>query len=80
MEGLKIIGTTIVTFVALYFTFQKNDKDKLTDKLEKKADKQEMTDEIRRLHERIDKKADESAMCRMESKIEAIYNRLINDK
>ena len=79
MDLLKTIATSTVTFLALYFTFQKNDKDKMNDKIDKKMDYETHKQDIERLHNRIDKKADESAICRIEAKLDSLIDYLLKN-
>lgn len=79
LDFLKTIATSAVTFLALYFTFQKNDKDKMNDKIDKKMDSEAHKQDIERLHNRIDKKADESAIGRIEAKLDSVIDYLLKN-
>lgn len=79
MDLLKIIGTSAATFLTLYFTFQKNDKDKMNDKIDKKQDSETHKQDIERLHSRIDKKADEAHICRIEAKLDSLMDYLLKN-
>ena len=79
MDFFKTIATSAVTFLALYFTFQKNDKDKMNDKIDKKMDSEMHKQDIERLHNRIDKKADESAIGRIEAKLDSVIDYLLKN-
>lgn len=79
MDFFKTIATSAATFLALYFTFQKNDKDKMNDKIDKKLDAEAHKQDIERIHNRIDKKADETHICRIEAKLDSLMDYLLKN-